>query len=396
MARILILSASVGAGHVRAAQAVEVALRELAPDAHIQNTDVLSLTSAIFRRVYGKAYLDLVNLAPHLLGHLYDATDEARVPTRRGDQLRRLAQGMNLRRVIALLDEPWDLVVNTHFLPAQTVALRRRRRRLALRHATVVTDLDAHAYWACDPTDRYFVATEEAALSLAHWGVDRGIVEITGIPVHPVFAKIKTQGECRARQGLGQGLPTILLLAGGFGVGPIEKFYRAVLEIEPAIQVAVVAGKNAALKAKLERIAAPARHRARILGFTTEIDELMGAADIVLTKPGGLTTSEVLARGAPMAIINPIPGQESRNSDYLLEHGAAIKINSLASVAWKLGALLGDPARLAGLRERAAALGRPRAAYEVAARALEMAAAGAPPPMVYTRPRLRSKPASRI
>src|SRR4051812_19413233 len=166
MLRILILSASVGAGHLRAAQAVELALRELSPESHIQNTDVLTLTGPVFRRLYGKAYLDLVNLAPHLLGAFYDLSDVARKTTPRGDQLRRLAQRVNLGKVIALLEEPWDFVVHTHFLPAQILSLRRRRKQLALRHAIVVTDFDAHAFWVNQPSERYFVATQEAALSL--------------------------------------------------------------------------------------------------------------------------------------------------------------------------------------------------------------------------------------
>lgn len=371
--RILILSASVGAGHIRAAEAMELALRQLAPGAHVKNLDVLALTGPVFRRLYAKAYLDLVNLAPHVLGFLYDTTDKARAPTRRGDQLRRLAQRLNLSRIISLLEEPWDLVVNTHFLPAQIISLRRRRRRLSLPQVTVVTDFDAHAFWVNPPTDRYFVATEEAALSLAHWGVERSIVEITGIPIHPVFAQPKTAAVARAKHGLDPSLPTVLLLAGGFGVGPIEKIFHEILSVERPLQFVAISGRNAKLRARLDRAAIPPQHRAHIVGFTTEIDEYMAVADIVVTKPGGLTTSEVLARGCAMAVMNPIPGQESRNSDYLLEHSAAIKINSLSAVSYKLSTLLADPARLAQIRASATALGHPRAAFDIAQQVLDMA-----------------------
>jgi processive 1,2-diacylglycerol beta-glucosyltransferase len=123
----------------------------------------------------------------------------------------------------------------------------------------------------------------------------------------------------------------------------------------------------------LEKIEAPSRHTAHVLGFTTEIDELMAAADVVVSKPGGLTTSEVLASGAAMAIINPIPGQESRNSDFLLENGAGIKLNNLSTVPFKLTSLLNEPRRLATLKANARRLGRPRAAFDVARRALELA-----------------------
>jgi processive 1,2-diacylglycerol beta-glucosyltransferase len=137
--------------------------------------------------------------------------------------------------------------------------------------------------------------------------------------------------------------------------------------------VVVVAGRNSELQARLEAVRPPPRHRLKVLGFTEEIHELMNAADLVVSKPGGLTTSEVLSSGAAMAIVNPIPGQESRNSDYLLEHGAAIKINQPSSLPYKVGLLLKDPDRLALLKENARRLGRPQAAFEVARKALSWA-----------------------
>ncbi len=371
--RVLVLSASVGAGHVRAAQAVELALREMAPAAVVRNVDVLTLTGAMFRRVYAKAYLDLVNHAPHLLGWIYDLTDK---PRNGRDRLHALGQRINLGKVIRLLkEEPWDVVVNTHFLPADILATLRRRRKMTLRQVTVVTDFDSHAFWVNQPCEEYFVATEEAALSLAHWGVARETIRVTGIPIHPVFAKDKSREECRERQGLSGDRSVVLLLAGGFGVGPIEKVYAELLAVKPGLEIAVVAGKNTKLRARLERVHVPDRHRAKVLGFTTEIDELMRAADVVVTKPGGLTTSEVLACGAAMVIMNPIPGQESRNSDMLLENGAAIKINAASAVAYKISRLVSEAGRLQRLRENARALGRPRAAYDTAGRALEWASA---------------------
>src|SRR5262245_11439269 len=121
-ARILVLSASVGAGHVRAAQAVELALREVAPEATVRNVDVLTLTGPVFRRLYGTSYLDLVNHAPHLLGMIYDVTDRAPSRGRKRDRLRSLVQRLNLGKVVRLLkEEPWDAVVNTHFLPADII-----------------------------------------------------------------------------------------------------------------------------------------------------------------------------------------------------------------------------------------------------------------------------------
>jgi processive 1,2-diacylglycerol beta-glucosyltransferase len=375
--RILILTASVGAGHLRAAQAVELALKQIAPAAQVRNVDVLTLTNGVFRRLYGTAYLDLVNKAPHVLGYFYDLLDKAPSPRRRSDRLRLLVQRLNLARFERLLHaEPWDAVVNTHFLPAEIIASLRKRRKLDLPQMTVTTDFETHRLWVNQPCERYTTATEEGARTLHRWDVPSEDCVVTGIPIHPLFSETKARGVCVARQGLkGEpGTPIVLLLAGGFGVGPIEAIYREILAIDRALEVVAVTGKNATLKAQLGKVAVPARHRVTILGYTTDMDELMAAADIVVSKPGGLTTSEILARGAAMAIVNPIPGQESRNSDFLLENGAAIKINSVATLAFKLGALLADPVRIAQLKANAARLGRPRAAFDVAREALALAA----------------------
>jgi processive 1,2-diacylglycerol beta-glucosyltransferase len=372
--RILVLSASVGAGHLRAAQAVELALREMVPEATVRNIDVLELTNAAFRQLYGKFYLDLVNKAPHVLGYFYDLLDQ---PSRSGknhrDRLRLAVEKLNLRKFIQLIEgEPWDLVINTHFLPAEIIASLRRKGTLTLPQVTVTTDFETHRLWVNQPCDRYFVATAEGARYLQHWGVPAGDILVTGIPIHPAFAKAKDRAECLAQHGLAGDRPVLLQLSGGFGVGPIAKLYRALLEIARPIELVTIAGRNEAVKKELEAIEVPPRHRTTILGFTDRIDELMAAADVVVSKPGGLTTSEVLARGAVMAIVNPIPGQESRNSDYLLENGAAIKVNTIGTLAYKLDSLLENPTRLVQLKANVARLARPRAAYDVVEHSLKL------------------------
>lgn len=372
--RILVLSASVGAGHMRAAQAVELALRQVVPDAVVKNLDVLTLTNSAFRRVYAKTYIDLVNRAPHFLGLFYDMLDQ---PSRSGrntsDKFRLMVEKLNLKAFLKLLqEEPWDLVINTHFLPAEIIASLRRDGKLNVKQVTATTDFETHRLWMNQPCDRYFTATEEGALYLQHWGVPASDTQATGIPIHPVFAQEKDRATCLRNQGLAGDRPIVLQMAGGFGVGPIEQLYRALLEVQKPLEVVAVAGKNQELKAKLETVPVPERHRAHVLGFTDQIDELMAVADLVMSKPGGLTTSEVLARGAGMVIVNPTPGQEYRNNDFLLENGAAIKVNNIGTLAYKIDALLADPQKLARLRENAKRLGRPQAAFEVVRRSLEL------------------------
>ncbi len=369
--RILVLSASVGAGHMRAAEAVELALRQLAPDAEVKNIDVLELTNATFRHLYGKLYVDLVSSAPHLLGLVYDMLDRPPSHQRKSDRFRLLIERMNLGRLLKLLrGESWDAIVNTHFLPAEIIASLRSKGEITTPHITATTDFETHRLWVNEPCDHYFTATDEGAAYLAYWGVPAERISVTGIPIHPVFSEEKDSQTCRKRLGLGNDRPVILQMAGGFGMGPVEKIYGGLLSVERPLDVVVVAGRNDPLKDRLEQVEVPARHRAKVLGFTREIDELMAAADIVLSKPGGLTTSEVLARGAALMIANPVPGQETRNSDFILENGAGVKVNNLPTLAHKLTRLLDDPARLQQMKAAARRLGRPQAAFDVARKAL--------------------------
>ena len=370
-ARILVLSASVGAGHLRAAQAVELALRELVPDAEIRNVDILTLTNPAFRKIYGEAYLDLVNKAPHVLGYFYDMLDKPRRPRSVRDGLRLSVEKLNLSKFCDLIEcGRWDVVVNTHFLPAEIIASLRRDGTAEQPQIIVTTDFETHRLWVNQPCDHYTTATAEGAAYLHHWGVPRENTTVTGIPIHPVFSRPKDRGQSLKAQGLVGDRPVVLQLAGGFGVGPIAGLFEGLLSVETPLEIVAVTGKNAKAKKQLETIKPPRRHRVKVMGFTDQIDDLMNVADVVMSKPGGLTTSEVLARGAAMAIVNPIPGQESRNSDFLLENGAAIKINNIATLPQKMTDLLADPGRLQSLKSNARRLGRPRAAFDVARLAL--------------------------
>lgn len=370
--RILILSASVGGGHLRAAEAIEIVARETLPQATIRHVDILQMSNRFFRRIYAQTYVDLCNRAPYLYGFLFEMMD--RPPTGSPpDRFRQLLQWMNLGTFLRFLrEEPWDLVINTHFLPAEIIATLRNRGRLHTPQVTVVTDFDTHSMWCNRPCERYFTPTVEAGLVLQALGVPADNIIQTGIPIHPLFAIPKERIACLRKHGLAEDRPVILQLAGSHGVGPVEALFRALLTVEVPVQLVVVCGRNGGLQTVLERVPVPPRHRVKILGFTREMHELISVAELVVSKPGGLTTAETLASAAVMVIVNPVPGQETRNSDYLLENGAAVKANHPATAAYKVSALLRDRARLEQLRANARQLGRPRAAYEVVERSLEL------------------------
>jgi processive 1,2-diacylglycerol beta-glucosyltransferase len=271
-----------------------------------------------------------------------------------------------------------DLCIATHFLPGEIIAWLRAKKKLQTRNAVVVTDYDVHAMWLCRTVDRYYVAIPEAAEYLAGIGVAREILRVTGIPVDPLFATPLARIAARNHLGLDDSAPVILIAAGGYGIGPVEQLVRDLLALEKPWQVVAIAGKSEQLKKKLDAIAASAGNlstsakRLVPVGFTKEMDQYMAAADLLVGKAGGLTTSEALARALPMALIEPIPGQEERNADHLLEEGAAIRCNNLPAAAWKIAALLTDSPRLTRMKEAAHKLGRPAAAADIAADALKL------------------------
>lgn len=371
--KILILHASVGAGHTRAAQAVAAALTLEAPGANVMTVDALDLARPMFKRAYGDGYLKLIEKAPSLFGLIFDATDKPPKGRSLGDGVRRAVQRWGANHLEALIrDGGWNAIVHTHFLAPELIAGLRRRGRAAAPQLTVVTDYDAHRIWAHDPTERYCVASPLAAASLRSHGVPASAIEVTGIPVMPAFSEPVDRLEALKYFGLSGGYPVVVQSSGGHGVGPVEETYRALLAASIPTELVVVCGRNEAARKRLAAIRPPGRHRVRVVGFTDRMRDLMAVADLLVTKPGGLTVSEALACGLPMALISPIPGQEVRNADYLLENGAAVKANSPAALTGKIEELLSSETRLPEMRRKAKSLGRPRAAFAVARSALEL------------------------
>ncbi|HEX8179171.1 MAG TPA: glycosyltransferase [Pyrinomonadaceae bacterium] len=371
--KVLVLSASAGAGHVRAAEAIVGAFTELDAAAEVRHVDTLDYTNKVFRHLYAKAYLDMVASAPAALGWLYDHLDRPWQNERRRLALDRL----NTRPFVRLLKEyrP-DITICTHFLPAEIISWLKAKERLTNPQAIVVTDFDVHAMWLCHHYEQYFVALEETRVHMERLGVPAHKLTVSGIPIAPVFAQPKDRRAMRARHGLAQDRVTILISAGGFGVGSVEHIIEALGALEHPAQIIAVCGRNEALRAQLERetksSAPTSRVRIKVLGYTTEMDELMAASDILLGKPGGLTTSEALARGLVLVIVNPIPGQEERNSDHLLEEGVALRCNNLPALAYKLDRLLADPPRFAAMQANVRRLARPRAAYDIVQKLLTL------------------------
>jgi processive 1,2-diacylglycerol beta-glucosyltransferase len=367
--KVLLLSASAGNGHIRAAQALERVFQITGAAREVRHVDTLDYTNALFRRLYSKAYLDLVNNAPDLLGWLYDQLD-----TPWENERRRLAlDRLNTRPFVKMVrDYQPDMIVCTHFLPAEIVSWLKAKGKLNCRQAIVITDFDVHAMWLCHHYEQYFVALDETRAHLEALGIPPAKITASGIPIDPLFAEPKDKAAMRAKHGLAADKTTILVSAGGFGVGPMEHLLAGLSKMRHPAQVVALCGKNEELKKKIARLPQAGNVIIKPVGYTTEMDEYMSAADIVLGKPGGLTTCEALAKGLVFVIVNPIPGQEERNSDHLLEQGVAIRCNNLPVLGYKIDRLLDDPPRFAAMQANSLQMARPQAARTIVEKLLTL------------------------
>ncbi len=373
--KVLILSAAVGAGHLRAAEALEKTFKQLNAAEEVKNIDVLNYTNPLFRRLYGKAYLDMVNAMPEVLGWMYDSLDKPWENERRRLALDRL----NTQPFINLLkQEKPDLAVCTHFLPAEIISWLKAKGRADFPLGVVVTDFDAHAMWLCHNYEQYFVALDETKIHLSKIGIPADKITVTGIPIDPLFAETKDKPAMRAKFGLEKDKLTILVSAGGFGVGNIEHLLEALSDLQTPAQIVAVCGRNEDLKTRLEKLSHEKFNNERVtfkpIGFTKEMDEYMSAADLIVGKPGGLTTSEAMAKGLIFVVVNPIPGQEERNSDHLLEKGCAIRCNNLPVLAYKIDELVKDKLRFEMMQQNVLKFARPRAAFEITEKLLNLQA----------------------
>lgn len=371
--KVLILSASVGAGHLRAAEALEKAFKQLNLAEEVKNIDVLNYTNPLFRRLYSKAYLDMVNNMPEVLGWLYDSLDKPWENEKRRLALDRLN---TLPFINLLKKEKPDLAVCTHFLPSEIISWLKAKGKVNFPQAVVVTDFDAHAMWLCHHYEQYFVALEETKVHLSKIGIPIEKITVTGIPIDPLFSERKDKELMREKYGLDKNKLTIMVSAGGFGVGNIEHLLQALSDLKTPSQILAICGRNEDLKKKLEKLAIEKLNNERVtftpIGFTREMDEYMSASDLIVGKPGGLTTSEALAKGLIFCIVNPIPGQEERNSDHLLEKGCAIKCNNLPVLAYKIDELVMDKARFEQMKENVLNFARPNAAFDISTKLLRL------------------------
>ena len=343
--KILVIHASAGAGHLKAAQAIYEGLKKFTSHEAVF-ADSLDYTNPFFKKFYQRTYIFLVMGMSWLWGFFFGLLDRPWIqPLMRSS--RRFYNGFNAQRLRAFLkDKNFDYVITTHFLPSEVVAALKRTGEIRSRLITVVTDFDVHRIWLNPETDFYAVASEWTGQKLRQLGVAQENIRVTGIPVNETFLHPVDRGELKKKLGLKENVFTVLIATGSFGIGPIEDILR-ILELpvgssrreptglreEDGLQALVVCGHNRGLA---ERLRGRNYAGAKIFGLVDNMHELMAVSDCMVTKPGGLSIAEALVSQLPMIFFHPIPGQETNNVLVLREYGIGCMPADVQGIAGEL------------------------------------------------------------
>jgi processive 1,2-diacylglycerol beta-glucosyltransferase len=374
MKKILVSYATAGVGHKRAALSIREALEELSPpdEAEVTIIDSLNYTNDFFRWTYLKGFVFLVNRFPTIWGMGYYITDNVYVNAVLAG-ISRMSNWVNSKKLREYLiaTQP-DVIVSAHFYLSEVVADLKRKKLLRSKLVTVVTDYILHAWWVAPETDMYVVGSEHARQDLLRWKTDPAKIKILGIPVAPVFCKLLDKKSLKEKIGIRDGVMTILVLGGGYGIGPIEDIVKAIDSVEIPVQIIAICGFNEKLAKDLELLRPRLKNDMKVLGFVDNVYEYMEVSDLLISKSGGITTAESLFKDLPMLVVSPILGQETRNCDFLTGEGAAMKIDGLSGLKGAIEDIAAHPDKADKMKQAIRNLRRPAASYDIAQMVLEM------------------------
>lgn len=362
--RILFLTASIGTGHNKAIESVANALNIISKernkeDVEYKIVDVYNYINVALGKFVSRSYERIVNIMPNVYGYFYALGEDSTT-------LKEFLHHIGVSKVKKLIEDyDPDIIVSSHESPSGMVANLKQEYGLKKELVGIVTDFRAHPFWVYKEIDKYMVPNQFTKSYLIKEGISPEKIYITGIPVDLRFAESYDKSELRQKFNLDPDRFTILLMGSWLDIG-IDTLFEFLNETSLSIQVIAVSGKNKNLQEKLEKIKDKAKIPVTVFGFINNVYEVMHSSDIIITKPGGLISSETLAAGLPMIIVNPIPGQEEFNALYLTTEGAAIRVNRLAEVPTVIELLLNSPERISEMALNAKRIGRPRASFEIA------------------------------
>lgn len=359
MKKVLVVSLRAGVGHVKAAEAIERAIKKNKKDIIVENIDFLDYSNILSKKFYSQLYIDVVKYTPDFYAWLYKNVKTA------STSFRLIFDRINAQKFKQeVLKFSPDLIICTHFVAANLLTYWREKNNLNYKVWLVVTDFEAHKLWLDKRVDAYFVAVDFVKKQLIKWGINEKAIHVTGIPINEKFTKTYDKEKTRKKLKI-KNIFTIDVFSGGFGMGPVEKIIQSILKIKDDFQIMIITGRNKELYKRMNELAKTSDKKILTYGFVDNIEELMTAADIIITKSGGLTVSESMAMGSALLISNPIPGQEEANSRYLLEHKAALRADSPAKITEALKKILNNKDILLKLSSNMKKIAQPVAAKKI-------------------------------
>jgi processive 1,2-diacylglycerol beta-glucosyltransferase len=356
-------------GHRQATLAVQQTLKSLYPDIKAPSVNGFGYTYPILEKIIHNTYMGVIKSTPQVWDYLYDNPKVFK----RSASLQKFLHRTSHDKIARLLKrhKP-DAVVCTQAFPCGMVADYKKVHNLTdLKLIGVLTDFAPHSYWINDGIDYYVVPSEDSKERFVAKGVDPKKIKVFGIPLRPEFSEKLNKKELYAKFELNEHVPTILIMGGGQGLGPIKKIVKSLIKLRRPLQVIVLAGTNKKVVEKIQKLANKTNKKILVYEFANNVHELMEISTMIITKTGGMTTAESLAKGLPMVIVNPIPGQEMRNTDFLLQHGMAIRVEDADETGDEVELLLRSPEHLTAMRESAMKYSRPNASYDIARLILE-------------------------
>lgn len=327
--------------------------------------DSYKYAASVVSRVVSNGYLGMVKTIPQMYRFLYNRAERATEVGPFRTWVHQFTAG-NLRAL--MLDVRPDVVVCTHAFPCGVMAEYKKLYSDAPPVVGVVTDFVVHAFWIHPNIERYAVATEEMRNTLIARGVARDRIVVSGIPVNPAFGMPHgDRTALRERLGLPPDRRIVLLMGGGLGIGPLETMMQALDRMEEPICAAAIVGRSTRSEQRVLEYAHRIHYPLRVMRFVNNVHEYMHASDLLISKPGGLTSSEALAARLPMVLFKPLPGQEERNTRYLVQRRAAVRAKNARDLARTVQSLLASDAKLEQMRDAMKPLSRPDAASDIAA-----------------------------
>ncbi len=346
--KILLLTAATGGGHIRASAAVEQYIRDNT-DYEVVTVDFLKAINRFLDKTVCDSYRFMAKRVPAMFGRLYKQTNQKNLFS---DLVPKLS-GMfsNLLYPTIARCEP-DVILTTHPFVTEMVSDLKEDGSITVPLICILTDYGVHRAWIAPYVDAYVVASEDMVPELTSFGVEEKKIFPFGIPVHGVFFQREDRDMLLRDLRLDPALPTVLFMAGSFGVSNIMKLYRELEDTQVSMQIIVITGRNQRLYEAFEReIAAGTRIPTRLIYFTDEVEKYMHASDLLVTKPGGLTVSEALACNLPMAVFDAIPGQEEDNANFLKVHDMGVRLQKDGNFAQEISSLLQEKEKLQEMRE---------------------------------------------